>query len=65
MTIKAGTTVVWLNNGENAHTLVYDSGLTSGRILPGGNAAHTFSTPGTYNYHDEMSAFLVGTITVQ
>ena len=64
VTIKAGTTVRWTNNGPSAHTTVSDMGVwTSGTLgAPGGGGgyggggsggtfSYTFMTPGTFGYH--------------
>ena len=64
VTIKAGTTVRWTNNGPSTHTSVADGGAwNSGPISPpgggggygGGSAAGTFDftfmSAGTFGYH--------------
>ena len=65
MTIKAGTTVEWVNNGPSAHTTTSDSagvwnsgtlnGPTGSGPYGGGSAGGSFrfmfGTPGTYGYH--------------
>jgi len=67
LTIKAGTTVTWVNDGPTAHTTtsdgaVWDSGTLSapsgGGGYGGGTAGGTyqfrFNTPGTYAYHCKL-----------
>lgn len=64
LTIKAGTTVTWTNDGPSAHTTTSDTGVWDSGTLdapsasggygggsPGGNYSFTFNTPGTYSYH--------------
>jgi plastocyanin len=64
LTIKAGTSVKWTDNGPSAHTTtsdtgVWDSGTLSapsgggpyGGSSAGGTYQFTFNTPGTYHYH--------------
>jgi len=64
VTIKAGTTVRWTNNGPSTHTSVADAGAwNSGPIgPPGGGGGYgtgsaagtfdfTFMTAGTFGYH--------------
>ncbi len=65
LTIKAGTTVHWKNNGPSAHTTTsdagtWDSGMLSGpgsggvyggNSSSGGTFDFTFSQAGTYSYH--------------
>lgn len=53
LTVKAGTTVTWKNEGEAPHTVtsVEKGGpLDSGMMGPGGSYTHTFAEPGTYEY---------------
>jgi plastocyanin len=66
LSIAAGTTVTWTNNGSVQHTVTDDSSKASNPAdasLPTGVAAwdsgpvnggqtfsHTFTTPGTYKY---------------
>lgn len=64
LSIKAGTTVTWTNNGPMTHTTVSDTGVWSSANLgppgggggygggtPGGSFQFTFNTPGSYPYH--------------
>jgi plastocyanin len=63
LTVKAGTTVEWLNDGPSQHTTTSDAALwDSGALNPpsgggmysgssGGTFSYTFMTPGTYTYH--------------
>ena len=64
VTIKAGTTVRWTNNGPSAHTVTSDAGVWASGTLgaPGGGGGYgggssggtfdfTFMQPGTYPYH--------------
>jgi len=68
ITIESGTTVEWVNNGKNVHTVTDDAGdWDSGSLSPGEKYAHLFSDKGTYHYHciphDAMG--MVGTIIVK
>lgn len=60
LTVKAGTTVTWVNNeqaGGDAYSVTSGVGGTpnglfdSGLIQPGGNFVFTFTTPGNYGYY--------------
>ena len=64
VTIKAGTTVRWTNNGPSAHTTVADGGAWNSGTLspPGGGGGYgggsagaifdfTFMSAGTFGYH--------------
>jgi len=77
VTISAGTTVTWTNNGPSAHTATSDSGLwNSGQLSgpsggdayggggSGGNYRHTFASAGTFTYHCANHTQMTGTITV-
>jgi plastocyanin len=65
ITIEAGTTVTWVNQGAVNHTATGDSGeFDTGQIAAGGSASFTFDTPGTYSYHCANHPDMVGTITV-
>lgn len=74
VTIKAGTTVVWVNNtkGGIPHNVVSGSGgtpnnkfPTSPIFSPGGQYTYTFTTPGEYPYYCGVHPAMVGWITVQ
>lgn len=77
VTIPAGATVRWSNNGPSAHTSTADSGAwNSGSIGPpsgggaygGGGApgtfARAFATAGTFTYHCNFHPAMTGTIVV-
>jgi plastocyanin len=66
LSVKAGTTVTWVNQGTMTHNTVSDSAVwSSGNLSPpgsgggaygggataGGSFHYTFNTPGTYGYH--------------
>lgn len=61
LTIKAGTTVKWVNNEKRTtHSILFTgpSGFESERIFPGESWQRTFDKPGVYAYtcgpHPEM-----------
>lgn len=69
ITVEQGTTVTWVQNGENPHTTTSYDGLWDSGMMAGGSGAtssYTFDEPGTYEYfcapHEEMG--MVGTVTV-
>ncbi len=62
-TVKAGTTVTWVNNDEIEHTVTHaDKQFDSGVFKAGETFSMTFDTPGTYTYvctiHRGMTATL-------
>jgi plastocyanin len=70
VTIKAGQTVFWSNNGPSAHTTTSDTGVwDSGTLSPGSTFQMTFNTPGSYSFHCTIHPPAIypgftGTITV-
>ena len=66
LTVPAGTTVTWTNNGARPHTVTADDGsFDSGRLDPGEQFSHVFDQPGTFTYrcgyHEEMQGTIVVT----
>ena len=50
--IKAGETVMWINNGQASHTVTADdSSFDSGLFGSGAQYAHKFTKPGRYPYY--------------
>jgi plastocyanin len=65
ITVTAGSTVTWVNNGAAPHTATGDGGeFDTGTINAGGSASITFDTPGTYTYHCEIHPAMTASITV-
>jgi plastocyanin len=68
VTITAGTTVRWTNTDSAPHTVTSVSGgeLGSTSLSNGGVYDHTFSTPGTFEYHCTIhSSMPHGMVVVQ
>jgi plastocyanin len=69
ITVEPGTTVTWVQSGNNPHTTTSYDGLWDSGMLEGGSGAtfsFTFEETGTFDYfcipHEEMG--MVGTVTV-
>jgi plastocyanin len=67
ITIAAGTTVTWVNNGADWHSVAaFDGSFESGQISPGDSFSYTFTTPGDFSYickhHGRQG--MIGMITV-
>ena len=69
ITVEPGTTVTWVQSGDNPHTTTsYDGMWDSGMIEGGtdGTFSFTFEEPGTYDYfcipHESMG--MIGSVTV-
>ncbi len=66
LTIRPGTTVVWNNRGQVAHTVTAeDRSFDTGEIDSGQTGSLTFSRPGTYRYHCTPHPFMKGEIVVR
>lgn len=63
VTVKAGTTVTWMNNDAMAHT-VTGNGFQSGNMDYQGTYSHQFNTVGSYDYHCSNHTVMQGTINV-
>ena len=70
-TVSAGTTVVWQNTGQLAHSVVSNTTLniglesfSSGPLSQGQSFTHLFAQEGLYHYYDGNYNFLKGTVDV-
>jgi plastocyanin len=65
ITITAGSSLTWTNNGTHNHTSTSDIGLwDSGTLAPGQSYTHLFNTPGVYTYHCSFHSSMTATVTV-
>jgi plastocyanin len=63
ITVAPGTTVEWVNEGQNPHSVTADNGLfDSGLLYPGESYWVTFDGSGTVTYH--CSPQMTGSVTV-
>ncbi|HEX5478627.1 MAG TPA: plastocyanin/azurin family copper-binding protein [Dehalococcoidia bacterium] len=69
ITVQAGDSVTWTNNGPATHTVTSDPGgalaFDSGNIAAGGTFTQTFSTAGTFTYHCSIHPGMTGSVIVQ
>ena len=66
ITVKAGTTVTWINEDDVPHTIASSSKLFKSKALDSGDKfSFTFTTPGTYAYFCSVHPQMTGTITVE
>jgi plastocyanin len=64
-TVKAGTTVTWVNRDTTPHTVTSTSGVyDSGNMDGGAVYKFTFTKPGTYEYVCTYHTWMKGAITV-
>lgn len=66
ITIRPGTTVMWVNEGSHPHTVTSDDGqFDSEALMPGDSFMVTFSGSGTLTYHCEIHPdVMMGSVTV-
>ena len=72
VSIRAGTEVVWSNEGRNDHNIIPVEGsgwgVATDRFRPGDTYRYVFSEPGTYEYycslHGTPDAGMVGVVDV-
>ncbi len=69
ITVPVGTTVTWVQAGDNPHTSTSYDGLWDSGLIQGGaegSVSYTFEEPGTYSYfcgpHEDQG--MVGSVTV-
>jgi plastocyanin len=63
VTVHAGDTVTWTNDGNADHTAT-GKGFDSGVLHSGKSYSHTFSSPGTFTYVCQIHSFMKAKITV-
>lgn len=73
VTIKVGESVTWMNEDSAVHAVnsavhpthqVYPP-LNLGNVQAGGKLSLTFTTAGTYKYHDHLNPSLTGSVVVE
>jgi plastocyanin len=65
LTIKAGTTVTFVNDDTDAHTATAtDKTFDSGGLDTSEGWSHKFTTPGTYSYFCAVHPYMKGVVTV-
>ena len=66
MTVKAGTTVTWINEDDAPHTVASSSKLFKSKALDTEDKfSFTFTTPGTYAYFCSLHPHMTGIIVVE
>ncbi len=67
--VLPGTTITWVNQDTNNHTIVIGSSgqplATSPSIVPNGTWSYTFATEGVYDFSFKSNPAITGTITVR
>jgi plastocyanin len=66
ITVKAGTTVTWVNEDDAPHTVASSSKLFKSKALDTQDKfSFTFMTPGTYAYFCSVHPHMTGTVVVE
>jgi plastocyanin len=66
ITVKAGTTVTWVNEDDVPHTVASSSKLFKSKALDTKDKfSFTFTTPGTYEYFRSLHPHMTGAIVVE
>ena len=66
VTVKAGTTVTWINEDDAPHTIASSDKLFKSKALDTGDKfSFTFTTPGTYAYFCSVHPHMTGTVVVE
>jgi plastocyanin len=66
LTVNAGDTVTWTNQGPTGHSTTAKNGSwNSGVLAQGKSFSHKFTQPGTYQYFCEPHPFMTATIVVK
>jgi plastocyanin len=64
VTVKAGATITWTNQDEDAHTVALAGMPVSQPLQTGDTYTHTFTQPGTFSYICSIHPFMRGIVIV-
>jgi LPXTG-motif cell wall-anchored protein len=65
ITVTAGDSVTWTNNGPAGHSATADDGsFDTGVLRKGTSGSHTFTQAGTYTFHCTPHPFMTGKVVV-
>ena len=66
ITVKAGTTVTWINEDDIPHTVVANQKAFKSKVLDTDDKyTFTFTTAGTYDYFCSLHPHMTGTVVVE
>jgi amicyanin len=66
ITVKAGTTVTWINEDDVPHTVASSSKVFKSKALDTTDKfSFTFTTPGTYDYFCSLHPHMTGAVVVE
>lgn len=65
VTVKAGTTVTWINRDDDTHTVTSTvNAFRSPGLDTDETFSYTFTTPGTYEYYCSLHPLMTGKVIV-
>jgi len=63
--VKVGTTVTWMNQDNDPHSVTFKNGMKdSGLFSQGQSFSYTFNALGTYQYSCTVHPYMVASVTV-
>ena len=66
ITVKAGTTVTWINEDDVPHTVASSGKVFKSKALDTADKfSFTFTTPGTYDYFCSLHPHMTGAVVVE
>ncbi len=66
VTVKAGTTVTWVNRDDVPHTVVSTEKEFRSQVLDtDGTYTHTFTAPGSFDYYCSVHPHMKGKVIVE
>jgi amicyanin len=66
VTVKAGTTVTWINDDDVPHTVASSTKAFKSKTLDTKDKfSFTFTTPGTYEYFCSLHPHMTGAVVVE
>lgn len=65
LSIKEGTTIIWINKDSVLHTVTFENGINSGSVSSGGRFSFEFKQKGDYPYSCSFHSNMKGIIKVE
>jgi len=65
LAVTTGSKIIWTNDDNTVHTVTAtDGSFNSGDIAVGSSYTKTFSSAGTFNYHDDHNTNMTGVLII-
>ena len=65
ITVDKGTTVIWVNQDVEKHTVTSEGNFDSGVLVTGAEFAHTFDKEGVFEFNCELNPEMQGAVIVE